>query len=168
MAIDPNWTPEQALEEWNRLQSLQDQTEQEYEQKAAPLNAEHEEKMAPLKAARDEKLTPIETDLADLENWFLARSEKDGSDEYKSEIGSVTISTREKAKIDDSESFFDWVESTNNSELLQKRLSVTKLRTYLKENNGEVPPGVAMETERSANTKHPENRVSKSDVQTRT
>jgi len=149
MATDPNWTPEQALEEWNRLQSLQDQAEQEYEQKAAPLNAEHEEKMAPLKAARDEKLSPIETDLADLESWFLARSEQDGSEEYKSEIGSVTISTREKAKIDDSESFFDWVESTNNSELLQKRLSVTKLRTYLKENNGEVPPGVAMETERS-------------------
>ncbi len=151
--VDANRTPEQAIEQWKKLHELQDSTEKEFEDQMAPLIAQHEEKLAPIKSAREEKLAPIEAQITELETWFLKQSETDGADEYKSDAGEVTISSREKPSIDDAEQFYEWVETSKNSELLQKRLSVTKFRTFLKENNGEVPPGVSVETERSVKFK---------------
>jgi len=146
-------TPEQAIEEWKELQQLQKNTEKEFDDQMAPLIEAHEQKLAPIKTAREEKLAPIDAKLEELETWFIKQSETDGTDEYKSDAGEVTISTRDKPSIEDSEKFYEWVETTKNSELLQKRLSVTKFRTFVKENNGEIPPGVSVETERSVKFK---------------
>lgn len=150
---DTDRTPEQAIEEWKRLQELHDSTEKEFDDQMAPLLAEHEEKLAPIKSARDDKLAPIDEQMTELESWFLKQSEADGTQEYKSDTGQVTISTKDKPSIEDSEKFYEWVETSKNSELLQKRLSVTKFRTYLEENNGEIPPGVSVETQRSVKFK---------------
>ncbi len=136
------WTAEQALAEWKRITTELEEAKAAYESEIAPAATAYEERKAPL-----------EEQLGDLEAWFLAHAETVGADEFASDAGKVTISTRESPKIDNADSFFAWVAETSNAALLQKRISVTQFREFQKANPESVPPGVVVEVDRSAKFK---------------
>lgn len=58
----------------------------------------------------------------------------------------VTLVTNVSAKVNDAESFFDWVFEQGDDSFLQKRVNNDAVKTYVDEHNGECPPGVTMET----------------------
>lgn len=136
------WTPELALAEWNRIAGELDQAKATYEAAIAPAAEAYEQQRAPL-----------EEKLGDLEAWFVAHAQTVGANEFASDSGKVTISTRESPKIDNADSFFAWVAETNNAALLQKRISVTQFRQFQKANSDAVPPGVVVEVDHSAKFK---------------
>lgn len=136
------WTPEQAIAEWR---ALTDQRE--------AAQARFEEQTASFREALEAETGPLNAKLDDIEAWFLDHAEAAGTDAFAAEGGKVTISARENPKISDADSFFAWAESTNNSSLLQKRISVTEFRAFQKDNPDEVPPGVTVEISRSAKFK---------------
>jgi hypothetical protein len=136
------WTPEQAIGEWRALT----------DQRAA-AEARFEEQIAAFKEAFETETGAIDAKLDDLEAWFLDHAEAAGSDAFAADGGTVTVSTRENPKINDAESFFAWAESTNNSSMLQKRISVTQFRAFQAEHPEQVPPGVTVEVSRSAKFK---------------
>lgn len=136
------WTPEQAIAEWRALSEQRDAAE-----------ARYEEQIASFKEAFEAETSAVDAKLDDIEAWFLDHAEAAGSDAFEAEGGKVTVSARENPKISDPDSFFAWAESTNNSSMLQKRISVTEFRAFQKENPDEVPPGVTVEVSRSAKFK---------------
>ncbi len=139
---EQGWTPEQAITEWRAL----------LDQRAA-AEVRYEEQIAPFKEAFDAEAKTVDAKLDDLEAWFLDHAEAAGNDAFAAEGGTVTVSARENPKISDAESFFAWAETTNNSSLLQKRISVTEFRAFQKEHPDELPPGVTVEVSRSAKFK---------------
>ncbi len=141
-AADQGWTAEKALAEWNRITAELDEAKSTYEAAIAPAAEAYKATTAPLEEQRQ-----------DLEAWFMTHAETVGVDEFASDAGKVTISTRESPKIDNADSFFAWVAETNNAALLQKRISVTQFREFQKANPESVPPGVVVEVDRSAKFK---------------
>ncbi|MGI9598326.1 MAG: hypothetical protein ACR2QK_19335 [Acidimicrobiales bacterium] len=136
------WTPDRAIEEWRSLIERRQAAETAYE-----------EQIADHKAAFEAEAASIDSKLGDIETWFLDHAETAGADAFASDGGTVTVSTRQTPKISEPDAFFTWAEATNNSALLQKRISVTEFRAYQKEHPDEVPPGVTVETTRSAKFK---------------
>ncbi len=139
---EPAWTADHALAEWQRINSELDDAKSTYEAEIAPATEAYQAKTAPLEEQRQ-----------DLAAWFVTHAGSVGADEFASDAGKVTISTRESPKIDNADSFFAWVAETNNAALLQKRISVTQFREFQKANPESVPPGVVVEVDRSAKFK---------------
>ncbi len=138
----PALTAETALQRWRDLT----------EQKSA-AETTYEEQIAPYKAAFEESTKAVDEELETIEAWFLTHAEAVDQDSFSGDGGTVTITARENPKITDGDAFFTWADSTDNSSLLQKRISVTEFRKFQAEHPGEIPPGVAIETSRSAKFK---------------
>lgn len=136
------WTAEQAIEEWRTLI-----------EKRHAAEATYQEQIAEFKETFESETQPIDAKLNDLEAWFLDHAEAAGVESFAGDGGTVSVSSRENPKISDADSFFAWAESTNNSGLLQKRISVTEFRSFQKEHPDQIPPGVTIETTRSAKFK---------------
>lgn len=136
------WTAPQALAEWRRLNDERDAAQ-----------AAYEEQIQPMKAALEAQVAPMVEKLEALEAWFLDHAEQVGQEVFESDAGKVTIATRETPKITDADSFFAWAAASNNMSMLQKRISVTSYREYIKANPDQEPPGVTVEQDRSAKFK---------------
>lgn len=56
--------------------------------------------------------------------------------------GTVHTTTRSSASLTDAQLFFDFVLENERYELLDKRANATAVKDYVKENGGNLPPGV--------------------------
>lgn len=134
--------PASAMATWRALEQARTAAQEEFETNIAPF-----------KASLDEKVGPIDEQLDAIEEWFLNHAATTGLGSFASDAGKVTVSVRETPKITDAESFFSWAAASNNVGLLQKRISVTQYREFVKSNPDEVPPGVTVEADQSAKFK---------------
>jgi len=136
--------PVSALGEYRQLMDQRDAAEDAYKAEIEPL-----------KKAHDDAVKPIDDRLAELEAWFLDHAAANDKEAFFSPDAHVTVSVRESPKITDADSFFAWAAASNNVHLLQKRVSVTQFREYVKTNPDDQPPGVTVEHDRSIKFKRP-------------
>lgn len=134
--------PASAMATWRALAQARDEAQQTYESQIASFKAQFEETTG-----------PIDEQTAAIEEWFGTHAAETGAESFDSEAGKVTISVRETPKISDAESFFSWAASSNNVGLLQKRISVTEFRKFVKDHPDETPPGVTVEAAQSVKFK---------------
>lgn|SRR5690554_3174927 len=76
------------------------------------------------------------------ENWLLRHLQDTGHKSFKVDGATVFTKVQHRYSFGDWAAFSDWVKQTGQIELLQHRVSSTNMDTYLKESEGEMPPGV--------------------------
>lgn len=140
--VPTEWTPTTAMARWRELEAQRAEADSVYEAQIEPYASAHSAAIAPLDEERDA-----------IETWFLAHANEVGQQAFESDAGKVTISERETPKLSDADAFFSWAASSNNVGLLQKRLSVTQYREYVKANPDQTPPGVTVEVDQSVKFK---------------
>jgi phage host-nuclease inhibitor protein Gam len=112
--------------------------------KKAAMKAEFEASIAPL----NEKMDKLEAKLLDVFN-------KTGMDSVKTETGTAYTAVRTTASIADREAFMDYVKANEEWSLLEARASKTAVEQFRDSNNGELPPGINVRSERVVNIRRP-------------
>ncbi len=75
-----------------------------------------------------------------LSGWLQEFLDKSGQESAKTKHGTCYLSTRYSAPLSDPEAFMNFVRSTEQFELLDKRANVTAVRAYAEEHDA-LPPG---------------------------
>lgn len=83
----------------------------------------------------NEKLATVSTELK-------ARAQAEGVEGFKTEFGTVYLSETMKTSCADWGAFGKFLEDHDPLEFLEKRISSTAIKDYMKENEGQLPPGV--------------------------
>lgn len=97
-----------------------------------------------IKAANEEHEKSIKP-LVELQNmltgWLQKFMGDHGADSVKSEFGTCYTSTKYTASLADPKAFMDYVISTKNFDLLDRKANVTAVKDHVSE-KGALPPGV--------------------------
>lgn len=112
----------------------------EIREKISALTKEYEAEKAKLKQAYERG-----------ENWLLARMQETGHKSFKVDGATVFTKTNKRYSFGDWNGFAAWVQKTGNVELLQHRVSSTNMDTFVKESEGELPPGIKVDPVVSVN-----------------
>lgn len=89
----------------------------------------------------DERRKPLVELQNLLTGWMQTFMENAGADNIKTSHGTCYSSTRYTASLADPEAFMNYVKSTGNYDLLDRKANVTACRDFVAENNS-PPPGV--------------------------
>lgn len=86
-----------------------------------------------------------ETELKDLMErvsmWLRDKADELGVDQFKGKSGTAYRNEKHKYRMEDWDAFIDYVSSTGNFHLLEKRVAVRAARE-IHQTDGEVPPGL--------------------------
>lgn len=97
-----------------------------------------------IKAIKDEQEKALEP-LVELQNmltgWLQSVLDKTGAESIKTAAGTAYTTTRYTASLSDPKAFMDFVITTKNFDLLDRKANVTAVKDYLSENKM-FPPGV--------------------------
>jgi len=88
-------------------------------------------------AALDEKLAMVATELK-------ARAQSEGVDGFKTEFGTVYLSETMKTSCADWSAFGDFLKTHDPLEFMEKRVSSTAVKEFMKQNEGQLPPGISV------------------------
>jgi hypothetical protein len=77
-----------------------------------------------------------------LSGWLLNFLETNGLDNAKTRHGTVHTTTRSSASLADAEAFMQYVIAHNEFDLLDRRANATAVKQFVKEHDGNLPPGV--------------------------
>jgi hypothetical protein len=88
-------------------------------------------------AKLDEKLSTVATELK-------SRAQAEGVEGFKSESGTVYLSETMKVTGSDWGAFGQFLKTHDPLEFMEKRISSTAIKAYMKESGGELPPGVSI------------------------
>jgi hypothetical protein len=80
--------------------------------------------------------------LAQVSTELKARAQAEGVEGFKTEFGTVYLSETMKTSCADWGAFGKFLEDHDPLEFLEKRISSTAIKDYMKENEGQLPPGV--------------------------
>jgi hypothetical protein len=109
------------------------------------------DKKAEMKADFDASIAPINDKMDKLEAKLLDVFNKTGMDSVKTENGTAYTAVRTTASIADREAFMDFVKANEEWSLLEARASKTAIEQFRDSNNGELPPGINIRSERVVN-----------------
>jgi phage host-nuclease inhibitor protein Gam len=109
------------------------------------------DKKAEMKADFDASIAPINDKMDKLEAKLLDVFNKTGMDSVKTENGTAYTAVRTTASIADREAFMDYVKANEEWSLLEARASKTAVEQFRDSNNGELPPGINIRSERVVN-----------------
>jgi phage host-nuclease inhibitor protein Gam len=109
------------------------------------------DKKAEMKADFDASIAPINDKMDKLEAKLLDVFNKTGMDSVKTENGTAYTAVRTTASIADREAFMDYVKANEEWSLLEARASKTAIEQFRDSNNGELPPGINIRSERVVN-----------------
>lgn len=73
-----------------------------------------------------------------------ARAQAEGVEGFKTEFGTVYLSETMKTSCADWGAFGEFLQTHDPLEFMEKRISATAVKGYMKQNNGELPPGVSV------------------------
>lgn len=90
-----------------------------------------------LKKTFDEKLASIATELK-------ARAQAEGVEGFKTDEGTVYLSETMKTSCGDWNAFGLFLKEHDPLEFLEKRISSTAIKEFMKQNEGQLPPGVTI------------------------
>ena len=99
----------------------------------AAAKKEYEKKAAEF----DEKLAMISTELK-------ARAQAQGVEGFKTEFGTMFMSETLKVSGSDWAAFGAFLQDHDPLEFMEKRISSTAVKEYMKQNEGQLPPGVSI------------------------
>lgn len=106
------------------------------------------DKRAELKRAFEAEDAKLKDQMNTLEIWLLKALDTLGADQLKTQHGTAYISTRDRAGCADWGTFYPWITETGRVDMLEKRVSTKPITEYLEE-NGELPPGINIQRERT-------------------
>ena len=109
------------------------------------------DKKAQLKAEYQDTIAPIQEKMDKLEAKFLEIMNTTGVDSLKTEHGTAYSSTRTSASVADKDAFFNFVKEKNEWPLMEVRASSTAVKQFAEANEGELPPGINYNVERTIN-----------------
>lgn len=107
----------------------------EYAALAAYID-DKEDELAAIKKARDNAKAAVMAQMATI--GISSGRSSDGH--------AVALVTKNSAKVEDSEAFFDFVFECGDETFLHKAASADRIKQYADEHNGELPPGITMAT----------------------
>ena len=99
------------------------------------------DKIKEIKIQQKEELAPYNVMLDKLGSSCLKFLQDTGQESARTENGTVYITTRGTASLEDAEAFMRHVIGTQEWELLDRRANSTAVKAYIEE-NGTLPPGV--------------------------
>ena len=88
-------------------------------------------------AELDGKLEMVATELK-------ARAQAEGVDGFKTEFGTVYLSETMKTSCADWSAFGEFLKTHDPLEFMEKRISSTAVKEFMKQNEGQLPPGVSV------------------------
>jgi phage host-nuclease inhibitor protein Gam len=118
---------------------------------AVSLYIQLRDKKAEMKADFDASIAPLNDKMDKLEAKLLDVFNKTGMDSVKTENGTAYTAVRTTASIADREAFMDYVKANEEWSLLEARASKTAIEQFRDSNNGELPPGINIRSERVVN-----------------
>lgn len=87
--------------------------------------------------------------------WLQTFLEQSGSESIKTTLGTCYASSRTTASVADPKAFMDHVIATKDFDLLDRRANATAVKEYVKEHNGQTPPGVNISTMKTLGVRRP-------------
>lgn len=109
------------------------------------------DKKAQMKAEYQDAVAPVQEKMDKLEAKFLEIMNTTGVDSLKTEHGTAYSSTRTSASVADKDAFFTFVKENNEWPLMEVRASSTAVKQFAEANEGELPPGINYNVERTIN-----------------
>jgi hypothetical protein len=88
-------------------------------------------------AMLDEKMEAVATELK-------SRAQAEGVDGYKTAFGTVYLSETMKTSCADWSAFGEFLKTHDPLEFMEKRVSSTAVKEFMKQNDGELPPGISI------------------------
>lgn len=90
-----------------------------------------------VEAEYKDKMAMVATELK-------ARAQSEGVDGFKTEFGTVYLSETMKTSCADWSAFGEFLKDHDPLEFMEKRISSTAVKEYMKHNEGQLPPGVSI------------------------
>lgn len=95
---------------------------------------------------KDRKYAEI---IAACECWLMERMTEVGVDQFKvAGVGTAYLTTETRPGCSDWDVFNTWAVQTGNVAMYQRRLSMPNIKQWMEDNGGELPPAVALSSER--------------------
>lgn len=113
------------------------------------------EKIREIETRHEEELKPYKEVQNLLGGWLEEFLKNSGSTGVKTLHGTCYRSTRYTASLADPEAFMRYVITHGKYELLDRRANATAVKDYVKENNGNMPPGVNLNAISSVGVRRP-------------
>lgn len=111
------------------------------------------DKKAQLKAEYQDAVAPIQEKMDKLEQKFLEMMNTTGVDSIKTTSGTAYTSVKTSASVADKDAFFNYVKDNNEWALMEVRASSTAVKQFVEAKEGEIPPGINLNTERTVNVR---------------
>lgn len=108
------------------------------------------DKKAELKKAYDDSVADIDTAMARIENFLLAKMQELGVESVSTPFGTPYISKRTGASVADWEATLSWIKANGEWEMLERRVNKTVVTAWRDEHN-DLPPGLNWTEERVVN-----------------
>lgn len=112
------------------------------------------DKKAQIEAATKEQVREIKKQMDKLEAWIKEKADQDGVTSFKTKHGTAFLTTTDFASIENWDAALDFIINNEAFDMLEKRVSKTAVRGYIKENK-EVPPGINYGTRLDVNVRKP-------------
>ena len=77
-----------------------------------------------------------------LDGFILKALNEMGMDSAKTEFGTASKDTKESFTVEDRQAFFDWIIKHDAWHFVPAKINAVDARTYMKENDGVLPPGI--------------------------
>ena len=102
------------------------------------------------KRAFEEHDNKIKANMAQVEVALMRMMKESGSENLKIKgIGQAYLTTKTFASGKDWDALWKYIEESGNLDLLQRRISKKAVLEYMEANDGDLPPGVNVTTERA-------------------
>lgn len=88
-----------------------------------------------------------------LSGWLLNFLETNGLANAKTVHGTVHTTTRSSATLADADAFMQYVIAHSEFDLLDRRANATAVKEFVKEHDGNLPPGVNLTTMKTVGVK---------------
>ena len=96
----------------------------------------------------------INTVMEKIERVLMEQMEQIGSDSIKTKAGTCYRSIRTSVKVEDRDSFLDFVKSNEAWELLESRAAKSNVEQFL-EQHQDIPPGLSIRRDAVVNIRRP-------------
>lgn len=97
-----------------------------------------------IKRAYEKEAAALDAQLERVATELKARAQADGVDGFKTEFGTVYLSETMKTSCADWAAFGEFLKTHDPLEFMEKRVSSTAVKEYMKQNQGQLPPGISI------------------------
>lgn len=109
---------------------------------------------AAIEAETKDRLKDIKAKMEKFEAWIKTQADAQGVTSFKTKHGTAFLTTVDYANVADWDSVLDFIRTNEAYDMLEKRISKTAVREYIKESKA-VPPGVNYGTKLEVNFRAP-------------